>query len=55
LLDVMFEIPGRDDIRRVVIDAEVINGIKRPHIYDKNGVRLNWTDDGKLGTAGSAA
>jgi ATP-dependent Clp protease ATP-binding subunit ClpX len=48
LLDVMFEIPGRKDIRRVVIDAEVINGVVRPHIYDGSSNRLEWTDSGTL-------
>jgi ATP-dependent Clp protease ATP-binding subunit ClpX len=55
LLDVMFEIPGRDDIRKVVIDADVIQRRVRPKIYDHKGVRLNWTEDGKLGTSDSAA
>ena len=48
LLDVMFEIPGRDDIRRVVIDAEVIDGKRRPHIFDGDGKELHWSDDGRL-------
>lgn len=43
LLDVMFEIPSRKDIRRVVIDAEVINGDCPPHIYDNNGKELPWS------------
>jgi ATP-dependent Clp protease ATP-binding subunit ClpX len=55
LLDVMFEIPGRSDIRRVVIDSEVISGPTRPKIYDQQGVRLNWTEEGKLLSSDSAA
>ena len=51
LLDVMFEIPGRDDIRRVVIDAEVINNRRQPRLYGADGVELNWTGDGKLNPA----
>ena len=51
LLDVMFEIPGRDDIRRIVIDAETINGKRRPHIFDENGKELHWSDDGRLNPA----
>jgi ATP-dependent Clp protease ATP-binding subunit ClpX len=47
LLDVMFEIPGRKDIRRVTMDADVINGLVRPHIYDGNNL-LEWTDNGTL-------
>ena len=48
LTDVMFEIPGRDDIRRVVIDADVINGLRPPHIYTDLDTELEWTDDGTL-------
>lgn len=45
LLDVMFEVPGRDKIRRVVIDAAVINGEKQPIIFDKDGRELEWGQD----------
>ncbi|MFN8376732.1 MAG: ATP-dependent Clp protease ATP-binding subunit ClpX [Anaerolineae bacterium] len=48
LLDVMFEIPGRKDIRRVLIDAEVINGTMHPRIFDGEGNQLEWTDTGTL-------
>ncbi|MBC7810198.1 MAG: ATP-dependent Clp protease ATP-binding subunit ClpX, partial [Burkholderiales bacterium] len=48
LLDVMFEIPGREDIRRVVIDADVINGVARPHIYSANETEMQWSEDGTL-------
>lgn len=48
LLDVMFEIPGRKDIRRVMIDADVVNGTTYPHIYGEDGSELEWTEDGKL-------
>ncbi|MFN8447979.1 MAG: ATP-dependent Clp protease ATP-binding subunit ClpX [Anaerolineae bacterium] len=51
LLDVMYEAPGRKDIGRVVIDADVINGVSRPHIYNVENLRLEWTDNGKLNTA----
>jgi ATP-dependent Clp protease ATP-binding subunit ClpX len=51
LLDVMFEIPGRDDIRRIVIDAETINGQSHPHIFNENGKELKWSDDGRLNPA----
>lgn len=42
LLDVMFEVPGHDNIARVVIDAESINGERRPRLYDKDGVEIAW-------------
>ncbi|MBI1280235.1 MAG: ATP-dependent Clp protease ATP-binding subunit ClpX [Anaerolineaceae bacterium] len=48
LLNVMFEIPGRDDIRRVVIDADVIKGKINPRIYTDNDVQLEWEPDGRL-------
>ncbi len=51
LLNVMFEIPGRDDIRRVVIDDTVINGQSQPHIYDREDRCLEWSDDGSLNPA----
>jgi ATP-dependent Clp protease ATP-binding subunit ClpX len=48
LLNVMFEIPGRDDIRRVVIDEDVIRGKINPRIYTDNDVQLEWSPDGRL-------
>lgn len=51
LLDVMFEIPSREDIHRIVIDADVILNKMRPHIFDANGVQLKWSDDGRLNPA----
>jgi ATP-dependent Clp protease ATP-binding subunit ClpX len=51
LLDVMFEAPGRKDIERVVIDADVINGLARPHIYTRENLRLEWSENGKLTAA----
>jgi ATP-dependent Clp protease ATP-binding subunit ClpX len=51
LLDVMYEAPGRKDISRVVITADVINSVARPLIYNKDNVRMKWADDGSLTTA----
>ncbi|MCC6803680.1 MAG: ATP-dependent Clp protease ATP-binding subunit ClpX [Anaerolineae bacterium] len=51
LLDVMYEAPGRKDIGRVVVDADVVNGIARPHIYNVENLRLEWSPNGKLNTA----
>ncbi len=48
LLNVMFEIPGRDDIRRVVIDEDVIRGKINPRIYTHDDVELEWSPDGRL-------
>lgn len=48
LLDVMFETPGRDDIARIVVDGDAINGTAKPRIYTVNEDRLEWGEDGSL-------
>ena len=48
LLDVMFEVPGRDSIRRVVIDGDVIQNQGYPHIFDVDGNELEWGENGTL-------
>lgn len=55
LLDVMYEVPGRDKIRRVVIDNDVIHNRRRPLIYDSEQHELEWTDTGSLKTDKPAA
>ncbi len=47
LLDVMFEIPSRPDIRRVVVTAEAVYGESRPLIKSENETALKWTDEEK--------
>jgi ATP-dependent Clp protease ATP-binding subunit ClpX len=44
LLDVMYEIPSRRDVRRCVITAEVIRGLVEPELYDGKGTRLDQLD-----------
>jgi len=51
LLDLMFEAPGRKDIHRVVIDADVVKGVSRPLMFDNEGEPIIWTDKGPLHTA----
>ena len=51
LLDVMFEIPGRADIRRVVITRDVIEGRAKPLIVTADDTALGWREDGSLDTA----
>ena len=51
LLDVMYEVPGRDDIGKVVVTADVVNGERRPFIYNDNGELLDWDDNGTLNPA----
>lgn len=51
LLDVMFEAPGREDIRRVIVDGDVITGSKRPRLYNSDGTELAWSDGTLKGAA----
>jgi ATP-dependent Clp protease ATP-binding subunit ClpX len=44
LLDVMYEIPSRRDVRRCVITADVIRGLVGPELYDAGGARLDQLD-----------
>jgi len=37
LLDVMYEVPSRRDVRRVVVDAPAVRGQSSPRLYDQNG------------------
>ena len=45
LLDVMFEIPSRPDIRKVVVTPEAIRGESRPLIKSENEKALSWSDE----------
>ena len=38
----------RDSIKRVVVDAEAINGCGRPQIVVEGDQQLQWRDDGSL-------
>src|SRR5690606_25064871 len=42
LLDVMYEIPGRSDVRSVVITAEAISGATRPRLLGEGGATIDW-------------
>ncbi|MBK8135354.1 MAG: ATP-dependent Clp protease ATP-binding subunit ClpX [Anaerolineae bacterium] len=42
LLDVMYEVPGRDDVRRVLITPEAIAGKTRPSLYGDGGAVVEW-------------
>ncbi|MCU0465168.1 MAG: hypothetical protein MUF38_11435, partial [Anaerolineae bacterium] len=42
LMDVMFEVPSRTDIQKVVITADAIHGRARPLLVGKNGSTLPW-------------
>jgi ATP-dependent Clp protease ATP-binding subunit ClpX len=39
LLDVMYEVPGRTDIAKVVVTAECVNGTEKPELVEKGATR----------------
>jgi ATP-dependent Clp protease ATP-binding subunit ClpX len=51
LLDVMYEVPSHREIKKVIVDREVIERTKRPQIVGENGQALGWTDDAPLDAA----
>ena len=40
LLETMYELPGRQDVVRCEVTAEVIRGEAEPILYDKRGRRI---------------
>jgi ATP-dependent Clp protease ATP-binding subunit ClpX len=51
LLDVMFEIPDRPDIRRVVVNKEAILSGRPPQVLGENDVPLTWRERGLTSAA----
>jgi ATP-dependent Clp protease ATP-binding subunit ClpX len=51
LMDVMFEIPGREDVQRVIINADVIEGKTPPVIVGEDDTPIAWHEDGTLDSA----
>ncbi|MFN3706342.1 MAG: ATP-dependent Clp protease ATP-binding subunit ClpX [Thermoflexales bacterium] len=47
LLDVMYEVPSRRDIRRVVVDADAVLGRRSPHYYNHLGQPLSQVELGR--------
>ncbi|MCS7259346.1 MAG: ATP-dependent Clp protease ATP-binding subunit ClpX, partial [Anaerolineae bacterium] len=45
LLDVMYEIPSRPEVKRCVITAEAIRGTGQPQLYDAAGQLIGWEMD----------
>ncbi len=45
LLDVMYEVPSRSDVRRVIVNADSINRLARPVLLDDAGQPLTWGDE----------
>jgi ATP-dependent Clp protease ATP-binding subunit ClpX len=44
LLDAMYEIPSRSDVRRVVVNGDTISQHARPLMLAENGQAVNWGD-----------
>lgn len=45
LLDVMYEVPNRKDIKKVVIDQQAIERTRRPLLVGDKDQPLTWSDD----------
>jgi ATP-dependent Clp protease ATP-binding subunit ClpX len=45
LLDVMYEIPSRGDVKKCVVDADAIRGLRRPLLLTRSGQAIDlWGD-----------
>jgi ATP-dependent Clp protease ATP-binding subunit ClpX len=52
LLEVMYEIPGRADVKKCVVDADSIHGLRRPLLLSRSGQAVDvWGDAPKTETA----
>ena len=48
LLDVMYEIPSRGDIKKCIVDAEVVRGHRRPLLLARSGQAVDlWGEEGR--------
>ncbi|NPA91550.1 MAG: ATP-dependent Clp protease ATP-binding subunit ClpX [Chloroflexi bacterium] len=45
LVEVMYEIPGRDDVTRCVITGETVRHRKRPLLLNAQGIAVPWGED----------
>ncbi len=48
LLDIMYEIPGNEAIKRVVLTGDAIRGEASPRLYGEEDRPLQWMPDGRL-------
>jgi ATP-dependent Clp protease ATP-binding subunit ClpX len=52
LLDVMYEIPSRDDVKKCVVDANAVHGRRRPLLLTRSGQAVDlWGSEPKGETA----
>jgi len=49
LLDVMYEIPSRADVKKCVVDGDAIRGLRRPLLLARSGQALDLWGDGTKG------
>ena len=47
LLDVMYEVPGRQDVAKCVVNGETVRARKRPLLLNAQGVPLTWSDEAR--------
>ena len=45
LMEVMYEIPGRDDVAKCVINGDIVRFHKRPLLLNEQGVAVMWGED----------
>ena len=45
LMDVMYEVPGRDDVVRCVINGETVRAHKRPLLLNGQGLPVHWGEE----------
>jgi ATP-dependent Clp protease ATP-binding subunit ClpX len=48
LLDIMFEIPSRTEVRKVIVDENVIRGLSLPRMFNAQGIEISLDDDRPL-------
>ena len=49
LLNVMYEIPSRTDIKKCVVDGDAIRGLRGPHLLSRTGQALEIGSDAPKG------
>ncbi len=45
LIEVMYEIPGRDDVVKCVVNGDIVRGRKRPLLLNAQGLPVAWSDE----------
>ena len=52
LLDVMYEVPSRGDVKKCIVDADAIRGLRRPLLLTRSGQAVDlWGSEPKGETA----